>query len=266
MNQMTVEPRQSSVVGSARRGPLIAVAIVFGLGLALLALEDNAAGGVVPSYVSSADFELAAYQDLFTVDPTLCEAGGVDGQFECVPFDDHGGIAYSVVMTAIAAAGSALVVRKRNPIGWLMIGAATVDLAAAVATAYAFQGAVFDPGSLPGTSMAALLGGSLWVVTLVIIIPRILLVIPSGRLVSTRWRWVGYFTYVVAAGLGFVALLHPLLLGAIPNPIAIPWGVATADALGGFLINGMLLAWVLGVVGVVWRGGRAARSRLGSHV
>lgn len=252
---------------SKREGPaaILAVAVTVILGISLVFLESGLDEKVVPSYIGSDEFDVAAYNQMFATNPDFCDGVGsqsIEGQIECVAFDDHGGPAYSVVMAIIAGGGAALVIFRKNPLGWLIVAGVLADLLAANATAYAFKGAVFDPGSLPAPVFAATIGGTLWVLTLVIVIPRILLTLPSGRLLSDRWRWVVRLTYLVAASLAFVALSHPLILGAIPNPLALPWSVSTADGIGGILINGMLLCWALGALSLAIRLFRSIRTRL----
>jgi hypothetical protein len=212
------------------------VVLVLGLGAVLTMLESGLSGQPIPSYISSGDFDHEAYGRLFYEGDVVCaEAGEIvfSGGVECVPFDDHGGLAYPAVMTALAVAGAALILRWNNQIGWLLILGPLVDLTGAVATAYAIRGAVIEPGSLPASRLAAVIGSVAWILLLVVIVPRFLMTIPNGRLPSNGWRWAVRFTYVVAAVLGLSAIFHPMLVGSIPNPIRAPWSVETADSLSG---------------------------------
>lgn len=253
--------------GSVRNRVLALVALVLGLGVLLVPLESGLSGEPVPSYVSSSDFDEAAYEQMFDQNQKICSTTGqtvLSGHVECVPFDDHGGLAYPAVMTALAVIGGLLVVRWGNQIGWLLIIGPMVDLTGAVATAYAIRGAVIEPGSLPASRLAALVGSVAWILLLVVIVPRFLMTIPKGRLPSQGWRWAVRFTYFVAGVLGLIAIFHPMLVGSIPNPFALPWSVATADSIVGLAILGMMASWAIAGLALVVRIISALRRKLTS--
>ncbi len=264
----TVEPHARPTTYGRRRVRIYGlVFLVLALGLVLTVLESGLSDEPIPSYVSSSDFDVEAYEQLvYSGQPVCSDAGELvaSGQVECVPFDDHGGFAYPVVLTAIAALGALLVLRWGNQIGWLLILGPLVDLVGAVAGAYAVRGTMIEPGSLPGGRLAALVGSVTWILLLVVIVPRFLMTIPNGRLPSRGWRWAVRFTYVVAAALGIIALFHPMLVGSIPNPIALPWSVETADSLAGFAIQGMLACWAIAGLALVIRIIRSLRHKLSS--
>lgn len=253
--------------GSVRNRVLALVALVLGLGVLLVLLESGLSGEPVPSYVGSSDFDEAAYDQMFDQNQIICSETGqtvLSGDVECVPFDDHGGLAYPAVMTALAVVGAVLILRWGNQIGWLLILGPCVDLTGAVATAYAIRGAVIEPGSLPASRVAALVGSVAWILLLVVIVPRFLMTIPNGRLRSQGWRWAVRFTYVVAGVLGIVALFHPILIGSIPNPLSFPWSVETADSIVGFAILGMMASWAIAGLALVVRIISALRRKLAS--
>ncbi len=242
--------------GSDRNRVLGLVALVLGLGVCLVVLESGLSGEPVPSYVSSGDFDADAYERLFYESDVVCsEVGEIvfSGGVECVPFDDHGGLAYPLLMTALAGVGAALILRWGNQIGWMLILGPLVDLIGAVATAYVIRGEVIEPGSLPASRLVAVIGSVAWIVLLVVIVPRFLMTIPNGRIPSHGWRWAVRFTYVVAGLLGLIAVFHPMLVGSIPNPISLPWSVETADSLFGFAILGMMACWAIAGLALVVR-------------
>ena len=76
-----------------------------------------------------------------------------------------------------------------NPIGWLMLtigsGFALVGLSDEVLT----YTAITNPGAMPGQAVAAWVTNWVFVVTLAPI-PLILLLFPTGQVISPRWRWV----------------------------------------------------------------------------
>lgn len=253
--------------GEVRNRVLGLVALVLGLGVLLALLESGLSGQPIPSYVSSSDFDEAAYEQMFDQNQIICSETGetvLSGGVECVPFDDHGGLAYPAVMTALAVVGAFLILRWGNQIGWLLILGPMVDLTGAVATAYAIRGAVIEPGTLPASRLAALVGSVAWILLLVVIVPRTLMTIPNGRLPSRGWRWAVRFSYVVAGVLGLIAIFHPMLVGSIPNPLALPWSVETADSLVGFAILGMMASWAIAGLALLIRIIAALRRKLAS--
>ena len=239
------------------------VVLVALLAIALPYLESDLVGRSIQHYVSSEDFDMVDYETLLASDTCSSnERAELTPSAECVPFDDHGGIAYSIVMISIAAVGSLLVYKKENPVGWLLILAPLADLIGANASAYATRALITEPGTLPAGHVVALVGSVMWIFLLVVLVPRFLIRIPSGHLPSAGWRWAERFTYVVAALLMTVALFHPLLASSIPNPISWPWHVDAADELFGVLINGMLASWALGALALATRVIGWARVRL----
>ena len=76
----------------------------------------------------------------------------------------------------------------RNPIGWLMLtigaGFALVGLSDEVLT----YTVITNPGAMPGKAVAAWVANWIFVVTLAPI-PLILLLFPTGDVISPRWRW-----------------------------------------------------------------------------
>jgi hypothetical protein len=89
-----------------------------------------------------------------------------------------------VVMGVIVASR-----RPENLIGWLMIGVGFLTSIGNLAQAYAIYGKYTNPGGLPGVSFAAWLGAWTWPTGLLLIVP-LLLLYPTGRAASARWRWV----------------------------------------------------------------------------
>jgi len=103
-------------------------------------------------------------------------------------------ITFSVV-GALVAAG-----RSRNPIGWLLLAigvTAGMGLSTSALNAWDKQ----HTGTFTGGAFNALLDGSLWLLWIGFLIPRVLLLFPDGRLPSARWRVVSIAQYVGLAGL-----------------------------------------------------------------
>jgi signal transduction histidine kinase len=149
---------------------------------------------------------------------------------------------YLVISGALVLMGVLLTTRTpEQPIAWGFAATALLWTIGAFAYAYAVQGLVEDPGSLPGATAAAWLDNWSWLPILVLPMSLLLLVAPDGRLRSPRWRAV-----VVAVVSGTV-LASLALSGAstfeldsserIDNPLALgsTW-IAVAAALGFSLV------------------------------
>jgi hypothetical protein len=88
-----------------------------------------------------------------------------------------------------------LVLRKqaRNRLAWFMIlGTGTAIALPSLLDAYARQGLVNSPGSLPGAGVAAGLNQGSWVLAIGTIGIFLVLLFPDGRLPSSRWRWLAW--------------------------------------------------------------------------
>ncbi len=152
-------------------------------------------------------------------------------------------VGYAVIGAVLASR------RQSNPIGWLLLGIGLASAARAVAGQYALY-------ALTGSSRPAAAVWAAWYVnwSLTLLFPGglltfLLLLFPSGRLLSPRWRAVGW----LAAGLSVIYLLLTWLCSAsitlgsgvfrVPNPTAVRgWSFA---APGSLVSN---VAWVLGWV------------------
>jgi signal transduction histidine kinase len=107
----------------------------------------------------------------------------------------------------------------RNAVGWLMMAGPLFILLLLSSYYYATQALVAEPGSLPGGGVASWIQAWAWVPFL-FTIPLLLLLIPTGKPVSRRWRWILYLTLADLALLltGFMAtwpLRGPALLGQV---------------------------------------------------
>ncbi len=110
-------------------------------------------------------------------------------------------ITFSVV-GAIVAAG-----RPRNPVGWLLL---TIGVTAAIGlpTSALYRWDTDHAGTFTGAAFNAWLDGTLWLLWIGFLVPRVLLLFPDGKLPSRRWRVVGAAQFLVLAGL-VVAALKP---------------------------------------------------------
>ncbi len=148
-----------------------------------------------------------------------------------------------------------------NPLGWLMLtiglGFALVGLTSELVT----YGYVTEPSaSVPFLDLAVWLSN--WVFFVVFMpIPLILLLFPTGRVHSPRWRWVPAAVVTVAVVSAVAVMLSP---GAVDNDVKVPnpTGVeALRPVLGPVLFattTGLFLASVASVVALFLRYRRAS--------
>jgi hypothetical protein len=122
--------------------------------------------------------------------------GGIVGVVAAITFS---------VVGALVAAG-----RPRNPIGWLLL---TIGVTAAMGlvTSALNHWDQHHAGTFTGGAFNAWLDGTLWLLWIGFLIPRILLLFPDGRLPSARWR--------VVSAAQFVGLVGLVLSTLRPGPI-----------------------------------------------
>lgn len=150
--------------------------------------------------------------------------------------------------------------RPGNAYGWVWLGFALGFSLSSLATAYAAYALVAEPGSLlaprtVGTAVAAV--G--WIVS-ISLVPFLLLLFPTGRLPSRRWRFVAWPVAVAGA---LVLIAGPFIPGRsgfapLVNPLGVegPVGVAiTVVGFGGVVL--LLLAVVPSALSLVLRYRRA---------
>jgi len=123
-----------------------------------------------------------------------------------------------------------------NPIGWLFLVFPIGMLIGIAAEEYTIYTLHTDPGALPGAGWTAWLSRLTWIT--VVSLPLIVLLFPTGRLPSQRWRWVAMVLLVGAAAATLLSAFDPRPMGFgeesddrsgwrvdVPNPAGI-------DALG----------------------------------
>jgi hypothetical protein len=144
---------------------------------------------------------------------------------------------------AFVTVGTVIVAhRPKNVIGWLCCAIGVVVSFSGFGSSSAARSIAADPDPIPGAPVLYLLGQVQFVVPLLGLLPVLVLVFPTGRLPSRRWRPV---LWIVAAGLAlYVAttMLKPGPAGdGLPDN---PLGIAAADRLLGPIVavSGLLLA------------------------
>ena len=137
-------------------------------------------------------------------------------------------LAFILAITAMATTGAIVAWRlPRNPIGWLLMATPFTAVTAEAAYIYAQYTVYVRPEALPGGSVAGLVSNTLWGLFLG---PMVLLVLlfPSGTLLSARWRWVFWGLVGGLVALMASSSLRPELAFLEP-PIKSPIAIAGAE-------------------------------------
>lgn len=116
----------------------------------------------------------------------------------------------ALVFMGYATVGALIVSRRpRNTVGWLLCVTALLMVSSSAALNYAIDGLVTHPGSLPGAIWFAAIGGPARSLGFYLIVTFLLLLFPSGRLPSPRWRWLAWVTAVVITVTVLIDLFGP---------------------------------------------------------
>jgi hypothetical protein len=178
--------------------------------------------------------------------------------------------AVGVVMGVSFSAVGGLIASRRpaNPIGWLFLAVGLSQGFDSFDTQYARYALVTNPGSLPGGPLMAWMASWTFVPGLGLVATLTLLLFPTGRLPSPRWRWV---PWAVAAAIALMVVPPAVVLWPIKGPalvsgrdpaqIAGGW-VLSLEALGLFLIVVCMVASASSLVVRFRRAGGQERQQL----
>jgi hypothetical protein len=143
----------------------------------------------------------------------------------------------SILLTL--AFGSFLVVgclllarRPDNVIGGIFTAVGLLTATAGVAEGYAKYAYVTHPGPLPGRLVAAWVFAWIWAPTIMLTVVFPLLLFPTGRSLSPRWRPVTWLAVGVTVALTILSALSPTLPTTEGHNIDNPIGVAAANQTG----------------------------------
>ena len=142
---------------------------------------------------------------------------------------------------ALACLGTLLTTRMpEHPISWGFAATGLLWSVGSLAFAYAFEALVAHPGSLPAGRVAAWIDNWIWLPGLVLPMSLLLLVVPDGRLLSSRWRLamvaVVGGTALASAGLSGSPTFELGTAESIENPLALDPGVWHVAAVVGFAL------------------------------
>jgi hypothetical protein len=171
-------------------------------------------------------------------------AGGSFGQ-------NPGEVPLVVVFGAFLVVGCLILARRPgNVIGWIFTAVGLLTMIAGLAEAYT-KDAYAHPGSLPAPVVAAWVLNWIWnpIVILTLVFP--LLLFPTGRSLSPRWRPVTWLAVGLTAASTVLGALSPSLEVTDEQTVANPIGVAGADVDAGpvgAVLNGLLLILFVGAI------------------
>jgi peptidoglycan/LPS O-acetylase OafA/YrhL len=162
------------------------------------------------------------------------------GVFVLIPIvapdsDVAGELIFGAATASFVLVGLLLVVRApQNRIGTVLLTAGALLAFAYGCDVYGSAGATANP-VWPGSVIASVLGGALFVVPIALALVGIPLIFPDGHLISRRWRPMVWLV-VVALTVGVTgSLLGPTTAtDGVRNPFAVPELEQLSEILGGF--------------------------------
>lgn len=170
----------------------------------------------------------------------------------------------SSVIVCFAAVGALIMFRQpANAIGRLFAVAAMVWASSSFSLEYAYFGLITHPGALPGSDWMGVIGNSAQSLGFFIIFTYLLMLFPTGRLPSSRWRPLLVATSILLGGLMLVTLLgattdnNTQLAQVLKNPIQILDG-DLSNVSSTLLLFGLFIVAILSGVSLIVRARRAA--------
>jgi hypothetical protein len=172
------------------------------------------------------------------------------------------GIWFLLLFLSFSTVGALIVARQpRNAIGWILCALGLTGPLGSTADQYAIYGLATQPDSLPQADVAAWLSAWLAGANLFGLLAFILLLFPTGRLLSRRWRpvlWANGLAFVLVLLWGFEpGQLNNFAPLRTTNPFGLEGtgGVFGALGVAGFCL--MLGVAVAGLISLVLRFRRA---------
>jgi signal transduction histidine kinase len=150
--------------------------------------------------------------------------------------------------------GAILAIRvPHNPIGWLFLVIALGLLFGGGTAEYATYTVQTNPGALPGGDWAAWINN--WTFVIAGLIPIVLILFPTGRPPSRRWRWVLWAIGATLVVLIVSAMVRPIPIElngdlTVPNPTGIE-ALRTAASAAAWIAGLLLAAESIAAVGAL---------------
>jgi MFS family permease len=171
-------------------------------------------------------------------------------------------VIFTVFVLSFSTVGVLIVAHQPgNLIGWLLLACAVGYAVAGLTNAYALYGLNTRPGELPGITMAAWVASWMFLSGAGPAATFLLLLFPTGRLPSRRWRAVGWL-----AGTGMVLIVAGIAFASGPingdrraaaNPIGIPGSEPVLRVVEAIGLAALLIAILGSVVSLIVRFRRA---------
>ena len=137
---------------------------------------------------------------------------------------------FTVFVLSFSTVGVLIVARQPgNLIGWLLLACAVGYAVAGLTNAYALYGLNTRPGELPGVTLAAWTASWMFLMGAGPAATFLLLLFPTGRLPSRRWRAVGW---LAATGMALIVVGIAFAPGPInddPRASANPTGIPGSE-------------------------------------
>lgn len=141
--------------------------------------------------------------------------------------------------------------RSRNPIGWVLLEIAASLAASDTSGSYAVYALITRPGALPIALWAAWVTQWIWIGQFTGLF-FILLVYPTGNLLSRRWRLIAYAGIVIIAVFALLNVLSPeVSIGNGPSPLTFASPIGVSD-IEGMLPPAIFPGILVGLVGILF--------------
>jgi hypothetical protein len=132
-----------------------------------------------------------------------------------------------LAFTAFMVMGALIVAhRPGNAIGWIFSAIALLAVTGALAEEYGRYAYLTRPGALPGAILASWFSSWAWYPTIALALVFTVLLFPTGRLLSPRWRPVAWLAVADTAAITVLAALQPALTMTEDREVSNPIGVA----------------------------------------
>lgn len=197
----------------------------------------------------------------------------VGAVYQIVTFDGPGSgltgvvsqVAWGLVPVAFAITATLIISRQpRNPLGWLLLVPAVGNLLGFLVAGY-FESLTTPPPTLGPLAFAAIAYSNVSWLLLIYPVFHLLLVFPTGRLLSRRWRWAAWVEVTMISVLLILVLIIDQMGPldgdwVVANPIGfLPAETTEGGLFLGFWGFGLVLLTVAGVTSMVMRYRRADR-------
>jgi signal transduction histidine kinase len=164
-------------------------------------------------------------------------------------------LAASAILIVFSLLGMLIAGRKHNPVGLIFSALAVAAAIQLTADDYILRANVTAPGSLPAVVYAEWVDRWIGAAALALL-PLLFLLFPTGRIPSSRWRWV-FRAWAVSTGLwvaGFMLTPGPLDISNSDHA-SNPFGVSFGSVLGFVGAVGLLLTALASIASlfVRWR-------------